>query len=163
MDSRSAQTSHSAATVDTPGTSPSSSTGSDRQQGLAFTKAALVFKGELDDIRHKKPSGAIVQVEEAPPSPPTTPTKPTADQLRLARETRRIRILRSVHHGLSSILSIIIATLQSLTYVKYEQTKDVPGAWPKQPTLFPTLVLLVVALVALTFDICSLIAYLMPG
>lgn len=75
---------------------------------------------------------------------------------------RQIKVLRVVQHTLTSVVSMIIATLQALTYAKYQQTKDIPGAWPKSPLLFPTLILLTVAAMALAFDICSLIAYLMP-
>jgi hypothetical protein len=146
-------------------------------QRIGFTKAAFVFKEELDDIRSKKsplaaPNDALSKklksqstgyvredVEMPPPPPPANsyafdPTE---------RDNRRIRILRAVQHTLTSVLSITIAVLQGLTYAKYQRTKDVPNAWPTHPTLFPTLLLMIVAIMALAFDISSLIAYFMPG
>jgi hypothetical protein len=141
-------------------------------QMIGFTKAAFVFKGELDHIRDQKlhptspdhplsekmqPTAYVKEDVEMPT--PATPAfiDPTE------RDNRRIRILRAVQHTLTSLLSIAIAVLQGMTYLKWEQTKDVPNAWPEQPTLFPTLLLFAVALMALAFDISSLIAYFMPG
>lgn len=139
---------------------------------FAFTRAAFVFKDRLDNIRgNKAPVIATVpplemkvakqptiKIEEVTETMP--PARASSEVVRL---DRRIRILRVVQHALTSSTSVIIAVLQSLTYIKYEQTKGVPDAWPQHPTLGPTILLLAVALMALLFDICSLLAYLMEG
>jgi hypothetical protein len=80
-----------------------------------------------------------------------------------AHYDRRIRLLRTIQHFLTSILSFIIATLQGLTYASFMRTKDKPDAWPKKPLLFPTLILLSVAIMALAFDACYLTAYIWPN
>jgi hypothetical protein len=80
-----------------------------------------------------------------------------------AHYDRRIRLLRTIQHFLTSILSFIIATLQGLTYASYMRTKDKPDAWPKKPLLFPTFILLSVAIMALAFDACYLTAYIWPN
>lgn len=150
-------------------------------QRIGFTKAAFVFKGELDSIRANKspptspnnalneklesqPTAYVREDVEMPSPPPPSGGIASFDVIDPAeRDNRRIRILRAVQHTLTSILSITIAILQGLTYVKYQQTKNVPDAWPAHPTLFPTLLLMVVAILALAFDISCLIAYFMPG
>ncbi|KAF3033423.1 hypothetical protein E8E12_002377 [Didymella heteroderae] len=139
-----------------------------RNPNYAFTKTALVFKDKLDQIRGRnaridtsvtaptrkaeKPTVKIEELQMNPP--PTAPSMPLLD--------RRVRILRVVQHTLLSLTSVAIAVLQSLTYIKWEQTKNVPDAWPQHPMLFPTLVLLIVAVMALLFDASSLVAYLFP-
>lgn len=80
-----------------------------------------------------------------------------------AHYDRRIRLLRTIQHFLTSILSFIIATLQGLTYASYMRTKGNPDAWPKKPLLFPTFILLSVAIMALAFDACYLTAYIWPN
>ena len=165
-----------------PSSPPLPQTPADTQR-IGFTKAAFVFKDELESIRAKKspptspPADTLSQklksqptayiredVELASPPPPLSPASPSSTVIDpTERDNKPIRILRAVQHTLTSLLSITIAVLQGLTYIKYQQTKDVPNAWPTQPTLFPTLLLLVVAVMALTFDVSSLIAYFMPG
>ncbi|KAF2728356.1 hypothetical protein EJ04DRAFT_581415 [Polyplosphaeria fusca] len=145
------------------------------KQNIGFAKAAFAFKDELDHVRanktHLNASNSPGQlpsektqyktyvVDQETMATPSTPAFPD----RTERYNRRIRIFRAVQHTLTSISSIVIAVLQGLTYIKYQQTKDVPNAWPQRPTLFPTLLLMVVAIMALLFDISSLIAYWMPG
>lgn len=134
-----------------------------QRQNLAFAKVVVSFKDQLDHIRTNKSMPiAPVNEQEVPATPSTPATLPAIIETEGPLD-RKIRIYRTVHHALSSIVSIIIAVLQSMTYAKYQETKNVPGAWPQKPTLLPTVLLLGVAVMALAFDIACLIAYLMPG
>ncbi|KAK3934797.1 hypothetical protein QBC46DRAFT_453932 [Diplogelasinospora grovesii] len=76
--------------------------------------------------------------------------------------TRRITIMRIIQSGLSSLLSLAIAVWQGKVYVTYQHTKSLQGAWPNIPNLVPTLLLFSVAIAAFVFDVCMLVAYLMP-
>lgn len=79
-----------------------------------------------------------------------------------ARHKRRIRILRGIQHLLTTFVSLGVAILQGRTYIIYQQTKNVPGAWPSFPDLFPTLLLFATAVTATTMDLSALIAYICP-
>jgi hypothetical protein len=76
--------------------------------------------------------------------------------------TRRITIMRIIQSGLSSLLSLAIAVWQGKVYVTYQNTKSLQGAWPDIPDLVPTLLLLSVAIAAFVFDVCMMVAYVMP-
>lgn len=84
------------------------------------------------------------------------------DEEHQARHKRRIRILRCIQHLLTALVSLGVAVLQGRTYIIYQQTKDVPGAWPSFPDLFPTLLLFATAVAATTMDLSALIAYMFP-
>lgn len=84
------------------------------------------------------------------------------DEEHQARHKRRIRIVRGFQHLLTALVSLGVAILQGRTYIIYEQTKNVPGAWPSFPDLFPTLLLFATAVAATTMDLCALIAYVWP-
>jgi hypothetical protein len=73
-----------------------------------------------------------------------------------------IRSLRIAQHTLAALLATVIAALQMSTYAIYQNTKDIPGAWPEHPNIYPILLLGAVAMAALIFDICALIAYISP-
>jgi hypothetical protein len=143
---------------------PTNSWIASEKQSIAFAKSTLRFKENLDRVRNKHQRRKDTSIS-ATLTGFTSTTEIKHQEGAASSSTandRPVRVLRVVQHTLTSIVSIMIATLQSLTYVKYQKTKDVPGAWPLQPTLFPTLILLAVAAMGLAFDICSLIAYLMP-
>ncbi|KAK1760037.1 hypothetical protein QBC47DRAFT_396046 [Echria macrotheca] len=139
---------------------------------MQFTKAAFAFKDKLEDVRKHK-SQPVVH-EEALPTPTTqNPPKPEpatsgADAPQEAKSeedpvtARKLRILRLVQSTLTSFLSIAIAILQGKAYLSYQQTKNTPGAWPTHPNLLPTLMLMVIAILAGSFDLCLLLAYLFP-
>lgn len=134
---------------------------------MAFTKAAFMFKDGLDKSRTSKKSDQVqvaVKAIESPASDtsPTLPSPTKNEAAHQARHQRRIRIARTIQHLLTSVLSIVIALLQGKVFVLYNQTKDVPGAWPINPNLVPTLMLFATALAALTIDICALVAYFWP-
>lgn len=78
------------------------------------------------------------------------------------RHKRRIRIARSLQHLLTSLLSLGVAVLQGKTFITYETTKNVVGAWPDFVNLLPTLMLFATACAALIIDICAITAYLWP-
>lgn len=134
---------------------------------IAFTKAALVFKDGLDKSRaskaHDQVQVTVQPVEKPSPEISAAPSGSAANEgAHQARHQRRIRIARVVQHLLTSILSIVIAVLQGKVFVLYKQTQNVPGAWPINPNLVPTLMLFVTALAALTIDACALVAYFWP-
>lgn len=133
-----------------------------------FTKSAFAFRDKLDQIR-----GRHARIDSMTEAPSAKAEKPTVTVNEVHKDSpttapnaqpldRRIRTLRVVQHALLSVTSVTIAVLQSLVYIKWTQTKNVPDAWPQHPMLFPTLVLLVVAVMALLFDACSLVAYIFP-
>ncbi|KAH8660087.1 hypothetical protein BX600DRAFT_513727 [Xylariales sp. PMI_506] len=76
---------------------------------------------------------------------------------------RSIRVMTILQSMLSALLSLAIAVWQGRVYVTYQRTKDMPGAWPTVPNLAPTILLLVIAVAAFVFDLCMLLAYLMPN
>lgn len=141
---------------------------SNQDPNYVFTRSAFAFRDKLDQIRGRnaridsrapatstKVEKPIVTVEGVDTNP--TPTTPNVLPL-----DRRVRMLRVVQHALLSATSVTIAVLQSLVYIKWQQTKNVPDAWPQHPMLFPTLILLAVAIMALLFDASSLVAYIFP-
>jgi hypothetical protein len=142
---------------------------STQNPNYAFTKGALAFRDTLDQIRGRnaridsKTSASFTKAEKPPTvtinemqkGPPTTAAG-------VEPLDRRIQILRVIQHALLSATDATIAALQCLVYIKWAQTKNVPDAWPQQPMLFPTLVLLAVAAMALLFDASSLVAYIFP-
>lgn len=80
-----------------------------------------------------------------------------------ARKTSKLYMLKLSHHTLTSLVSIAIAALQLIIYLSYQHGKNIPGAWPNKPYLIPTLLLLGVAVAALGFDICAIVAYCLPS
>ncbi|KAK0729463.1 hypothetical protein B0H67DRAFT_638076 [Lasiosphaeris hirsuta] len=84
------------------------------------------------------------------------------DEAKYARRDKRIKVLRIIQSTLSALLSIAIAVFQGRVYWTYQNTKAVPGAWPVVPDVVPTILLFSVAVAALVFDICMIIAYLRP-
>lgn len=153
---------------------------SPRESNMAFTKAAFAFKGSLDDVRSKRDSNRTsVATSMASPTSLDTKKTPTVDIQPVAEDaeepvektvesekdsglSRSIRILRAFQSLLTSIISLTIAFLQGRTYVMYLRTNDVSGAWPTHPDLFPTILLLSVAIAATIFDITMIIAYCAP-
>lgn len=123
---------------------------------LAFTKAVLAFESNLG--KKKQPTVATVETVEA--------AEPDSEALALQaheeRHKKRIRIARGVQHLLTGILSLAVAMLQGATYVRYQQTKNVQGAWPAHPNLVPTLMLFATAVAGVAFDSAALIAYTWP-
>ncbi|KAK3360723.1 hypothetical protein B0T25DRAFT_629713 [Lasiosphaeria hispida] len=85
------------------------------------------------------------------------------DELKFARRDKRIKMLRIIQSTLSALLSIAIAVFQGRVYWMYQNTKDTPGAWPVVPNVVPTILLFSVAIAALVFDGCMIVAYLRPS
>lgn len=88
--------------------------------------------------------------------------QPGFDEVKFARREKRIQVLRIIQSILSALLSIAIAAFQGRVYWTYQSTKGMPGAWPTVPDLAPTILLFSVAIAALVFDGCMIIAYLRP-
>lgn len=141
---------------------------SNQNPNYAFAKTAFMFRDRLDQIR-----GRNARVDAIVSDPSAKAEKPTVTIKEIQKDqppksssapslARRVRILRVLQHTLLSLTDVTIAVLQSLTYIKWAQTKNAPGAWPQKPMLLPTLLLLAVAAMALLFDVFSLVAYLFP-
>jgi hypothetical protein len=60
-----------------------------------------------------------------------------------------------VQQFLTAVFSIIIIAVEALTLVKYRSTQNVKGAWPTNPLLTPTYVLLAMAVLSCTADIIT--------
>lgn len=58
-----------------------------------------------------------------------------AEQAKKAQRARLVRILRLAQSTLSALLSLLIAIFQGRAYLTYNNTKNMPGAWPKVPDL----------------------------
>ncbi|KAL8393774.1 hypothetical protein RB595_003501 [Gaeumannomyces hyphopodioides] len=80
-----------------------------------------------------------------------------------ARGARRLKILRVVQSSLAALLSLAIAAFQGRVYFTYYNTRQKGGAWPNVPNVMPTILLFSVALAALVFDGCMLVAYMWPS
>lgn len=93
---------------------------------------------------------------------PVPDVQPGFDELKFARREKRIQVLRITQSILSALLSIAIAVFQGRVYWTYQNTKDIAGAWPTVPDVVPTILLFSVAVAALVFDGCMIIAYLRP-
>lgn len=81
---------------------------------------------------------------------------------RQAQHERRIRIIKGIEHLLTALVSLVVAGIAGRTYIVYDQTKTVSGAWPDDPNLLPTIMLFSTAVAATVMDLCALIAYLWP-
>jgi hypothetical protein len=82
---------------------------------------------------------------------------------RRARNDKMVKIMRFIQSTLGAILSIIIAVFQGRVYWTYQKTQSQPGTWPAVPNTMPTILLFSVAVAALVFDICMLVAYMWPS
>ncbi|KAK3366800.1 hypothetical protein B0T24DRAFT_368392 [Lasiosphaeria ovina] len=85
------------------------------------------------------------------------------DEVKYARRDKRIKVLHIIQSMLSALLSITIAVFQGRVYWTYQNTKNTPGAWPVVPDVVPTILLFSVAIAALVFDGCMIVAYLQPS
>ncbi len=106
-------------------------------------------------VQQQPPPQQRAGLMQQPTEPPEDPVR-QRKQARLGRHIKRLRVAQSV---LSALLSLTIAAFQAQVYAKYVQTQNAAGAWPPLPNVVPTILLLVVAVVALIFDACMLIAY----
>jgi hypothetical protein len=143
--------------------SPLLSVSSPKQVERSVVKAAFAFRDGIDSARRRRETQSSTATEPNL----QTPIKPDAAEEQAirdhdARHKFRIRVARGIQHLVTSMLSLIISILQGRTYVMYQQTKTVHGAWPVHADVFPTLLLFSVAVVALTFDVCAIIAYIWP-
>ncbi|KAF2416995.1 hypothetical protein EJ08DRAFT_654627 [Tothia fuscella] len=133
-----------------------------KQIDTSVVKAAFAFHNNVDVARQKRESQFTVTAASVPPTP--APDGHVEQEIRAheARHMFRIRIARGIQHLITSALSLMIAIFQGSTYNIFQQTKDVDGAWPIHADVFPTLMLFSVAVVALVFDACAIIAYAFP-
>ncbi len=68
---------------------------------------------------------------------------------------KKYRYYTIVQQFLTAVLSIIIIAVEVLNLVKYHNTQNVTGAWPTNPLLTPTYVLLAMAVLSCTADIIT--------
>ncbi|KAJ9618898.1 hypothetical protein H2203_008714 [Taxawa tesnikishii (nom. ined.)] len=108
-------------------------------------------------LHHYSPAAS----DPASPDLSTEPDSPPPQTQR--RRVSKLALVRLGHHVLTSLLSVAIASLQLATYVTYTRTRHVSDAWPTQPTLSPTVMLMVIALLALALDVCLAALYCAPG
>ena len=77
---------------------------------------------------------------------------------------RRIRTFRFIQRLLSAVLSVLVAGTMTFALVKYYTTKSHTAAnhmpvWGTAPTLWPTFMLLAVALITLVLNVVTICAY----
>jgi len=167
----------------TTGGSSLQSPKSERGASMQFAKAALIFKDKLEDTRRRTsrtgdelspplPTPSTTAYTTSPPPsaqlllPPSNPSNQPEEKEEEEEDpvtARRLRIIRLVQNALTALVSIAIAVLQARALVSYQQTKDVPGAWPTHANLMPTILLMVVAILAGVLDLCLSLAYLFPA
>ena len=71
-----------------------------------------------------------------------------------------MRIYVIIQQSLTAIFSIVIIAVMALTLAKYNSTKNIKGAWPDNPKLTPTILLLVMACLTCTADIITILVHL---
>lgn len=81
-------------------------------------------------------------------------------QERQIRRERRTRVARGLLSLLTSLISLAVVYCQGSTWLIYRRTMGIEGAWPDEPNLLPTLVLLATAVVAVFIDIFALGLYM---
>jgi hypothetical protein len=99
---------------------PTNSWIASEKQSIAFAKSTLRFKENLDRVRNKHQRRKDTPIS-ATLTGFTSTTEVEHQEGAASSSTandRPVRVLRVVQHTLTSIVSIMIATLQSLTYVK---------------------------------------------
>lgn len=85
-----------------------------------------------------------------------------AEQDRRIRQEWQIRIAKGFMSLLTSLISLTVVYLQGNTWLTYQRTMHIEGAWPNEPNLSPTLVLLATGIIAVFIDIFALVAYMSP-
>ena len=85
------------------------------------------------------------------------------DSRRSAKWKRTFRILTFISQGLSIIFSLIILAMMIYTFARFVATRtDIKAgrrAWPKDSKVWPTIMLLVGAVITLVISIVTLLAY----
>lgn len=131
-----------------------------------FAAACFAFRDNSNKAKQNRRQSSLHHYSPAasdPASPDlsTEPDSPPPQTQR--RRVSKLALVRLGHHVLTSLLSVAIASLQLATYVTYTRTRHVSDAWPTQPTLSPTVMLMVIALLALALDVCLAALYCAPG
>lgn len=80
---------------------------------------------------------------------------PRAKSRRGVRNERRIPVAKSWHYLLTSLISLAVVYLQGRSYFAYTETRNITGAWPEEPNLWPNFVLFYTAVVAVMIDILA--------
>jgi hypothetical protein len=80
-----------------------------------------------------------------------------------AQDSRKLRIYVIIQQSLTAIFSIVIIAIMALTLVKFNSTKNVAGAWPANPLLSPTIVLLAMACLTCVADIITVFVHCSHG
>ena len=76
------------------------------------------------------------------------------------QKSRKMRIYVIIQQSLTAIFSIVIIAVMALTLAKYNSTKNIQGAWPTNPLLTPTIVLLIMACLTCIADIITILVHL---
>lgn len=70
----------------------------------------------------------------------------------MAPVSTKLRVYLVIQYILNGILAIVIIGIMALTLVKFNSSKNITGAWPKNPILSPTFLMLSVSVINLTVD-----------
>jgi hypothetical protein len=70
-----------------------------------------------------------------------------------------MRIYVIIQQSLTAIFSIVIIVIMALTLATYNSTSSVEGAWPTNPLLAPTIVLLAMACLTLIADFITILVH----
>lgn len=65
-----------------------------------------------------------------------------------------------IQQSLTAIFSIVIIAIMAFTLAKYNSTNNIEGAWPANPKLAPTIILLAMACLTCIADIITILVHL---
>ncbi|PMD46851.1 hypothetical protein L207DRAFT_613685 [Hyaloscypha variabilis F] len=80
-----------------------------------------------------------------------------------AKKARRMQIYIIIQQSLTALFSIVIIIVMALTLIIYFNSKSSTGAWPSNPILAPTIVLLTMATLSCIADLITLFMHACSG
>ncbi|KIM98644.1 hypothetical protein OIDMADRAFT_31418 [Oidiodendron maius Zn] len=69
----------------------------------------------------------------------------------------KLKIYLIIQYILNAILAVVIIVIMALTLAQYNSTKNAPGAWPPNPVLSPTFIMLIISCVNVLMDAINLL------
>jgi hypothetical protein len=69
----------------------------------------------------------------------------------------KLKLYLIIQYVLNAILAVVIIIIMALTLAEYNSTKSMPGAWPPNPVLSPTFIMLVVSCVNVLMDAINIL------
>ena len=70
---------------------------------------------------------------------------------------RKLKIYLIIQYILNAILAFVIIVIMALTLAQYNSTKNMPGAWPPNPVVSPTFIMLIISCVNVLMDAINLL------